>query len=90
MPGDVEPAGLSGHSSDCDVDRRVRLQDSITLQHLGFAELAPNTVDDTQGHCIERVISLWHCQLAELLGLLRILAWLLEEFCLTVLKLPHQ
>lgn len=81
MPGDAEPAGVSVHGGDRDIDGWVRLQDSITLKCLGSAGLAPSTVGDTQGHDVQRVVSLWDCQLAgELLRLRGVLARLLEVF----------
>lgn len=91
LPGDTEPAGVSGHGSDCDVGRRIRLQDSTTLKGLSFAELAPDTTGDAHGHYVERAVSLRDCQLAgELLGLLGILARLLEVFGRTVLTVRHK
>lgn len=77
FPGDNEPAVFSVHSGDGDVDRWVRPQDSLSFKCLGFAGLAADTGSDAQGHSVERVVSLWDCQLAvELLGLLRKLAQL--------------
>lgn len=46
LPGDTEPAGVSVHGRDRDVDRWIGLQDSITLKCLGCAGLAPSTVGD--------------------------------------------